>query len=760
MPIAAIRLQPGLDTEATPTYDTAAYDLTEYGRFRSGLFEKMGGWTRFYPFAVDGIAKDVHPWQDLNSNTWLAVATTTEVDVITSGTLTEITPQDLETDAEPDFETTSGDATVEITDAGITNVTNYDAVEFLTPVAVGGLILSGVYPITTRTGTNSYTIEARSLATTTRANAAITGITQANPAVVTYVGADNFANSDLVYIFGVSGMTEVNGNVYTVANVNVGANTFELAGVNSTGFGLYTAGGTVSPAQVPEFTTTVDTAIITVRLADHAQSIGNTVVFPVPTSVGGLTVEGKYNVLTVPTVDTFTISASAAATSTATEMMNGGEVAFRYYIALAPGIAGLGYGLGDYGEGGYGLGGGAGSDQVGNPIVATDYTLDNWGELLLVNPEDRGIFYWGPREGLLNAKLITEAPLYVHGMFVSQSQQQVIAYGASINAWETGGIGVYQDPLLIAWCDISNFFQWEPDATNQARNFRIPTGSQIIGGSASKNRNLIWTDLELWGQIYTGPPYVYSTNRIGENCGLIGKHAVASYGDASYWMGKRNFFVYAGAGVQPIPCTVWDYVFQDLDEDNQHTCVAAPNSDFTEIIFFFPSASGGTGLPDKAVKYNIIEGTWDTLPFGRLAWCDRSVLGNPIGVAPNGLIFSHESGYDADGSPLTPLLRTGYFFIEESQDFVTVDRLIPDFRWGTIAGDQDAQISLMLYSVETPGETPLANGPYLVTRATTYVTLDPPVRNKQFALEISSSDNGSFWRIGLVRFRWAPDGRR
>lgn len=760
MPIAAIRLQPGLDTELTPTYDSAAYDVTEYGRFRAGMFEKLGGWTRFYPFAVDGTAKDTHPWQDLNGVKHLAVATTTEVDVITSGVLIEITPQDLDTDAEPDFTTTSGDATIEIDDPNISNVTAFDAVEFRTPVAVAGVILSGVYQITTRTGTTSYTIEARSDATATRANTTINAISQANPAVVGYDGADNWANGDIVYISGVVGMTEVNGRIFTVANVNAGANTFELAGIDSTGFGAYVSGGILSPAQVPEFTTTLDSPVVTVELADHGQAVGNVVVFPEATSVGGLTVQGKYNVLSVPTVDTFTVSATTAATSAATAMMNGGEVAFRYYIALAPGVGGLGYGLGDYGEGGYGLGGGASADQVGIPITATDYTLDNWGELLLVNPEDRGLFYWGPNEGLLNAKLVIEAPLYISGMFVSQANQQVIAYGASINAWETGGIGVYQDPLLIAWCDISNFFQWTPDATNQARNFRIPTGSEIIGGASSKNRNLIWTDLELWGQIYSGPPYVYSTNRIGENCGLIGKHAVASYSDAAYWMGKRNFFVYAGAGVQTLPCSVWDFVFQDLDENNQHKSVAASNSDFTEIWFFFPSVSGGTGLPDKAVKYNVIEGTWDTLPFGRLAWSDRSVLGNPIGVTAGGLILSHESGYDADGAPMTPRMRTGYFYIEESQDFVTIDRLIPDFRFGPIAETQDAQIMLTLYSVETPSETPVANGPYLVTQATGYVTLDPPVRNKQFALEVSSSDNGSFWRLGLVRFRYAPDGRR
>lgn len=74
----------------------------------------------------------------------------------------------------------------------------------------------------------------------------ITGVTQANPAVLTYAGADNFANGDEIYITGVSGMTELNGNTYTVANLNAGANTFELSGTNSTSYTAYTSGGTVA----------------------------------------------------------------------------------------------------------------------------------------------------------------------------------------------------------------------------------------------------------------------------------------------------------------------------------------------------------------------------------------------------------------------------------------------------------------------------------------------------------------------------------
>ena len=73
----------------------------------------------------------------------------------------------------------------------------------------------------------------------------ITGITKANPAVLTYTGADNSANGDRVFISGVVGMTEVNNREFEVANVDTGANTFELSGVDSTAYTTYGSGGII-----------------------------------------------------------------------------------------------------------------------------------------------------------------------------------------------------------------------------------------------------------------------------------------------------------------------------------------------------------------------------------------------------------------------------------------------------------------------------------------------------------------------------------
>lgn len=68
----------------------------------------------------------------------------------------------------------------------------------------------------------------------------ITGATQANPCVITSAG-HGFRTGIQVTISGVVGMTQLNGNTYTITRID--ANTFSLDGVNSTGYGAYVSGG-------------------------------------------------------------------------------------------------------------------------------------------------------------------------------------------------------------------------------------------------------------------------------------------------------------------------------------------------------------------------------------------------------------------------------------------------------------------------------------------------------------------------------------
>jgi hypothetical protein len=754
MPWQTVRLKPGVNTEATPTLLETGYAVSQLIRWRDGLAEKIGGWVKFYAFVVNGIIRAMHAWQDLGDNKRLAVGTTTSLSVITNGVLQDLTPQTLTTNFNPDFASTAASATIVVTDPNISTITIFDSVEFKTPVAIGGDILSGVYPIDLVLGATSYQITATKAATTTRANLTISAITQANPGVVTYVGADNIANGDLVYLFGVVGMTQVNGGLYTVAGLNTAANTFQLSGVDTTGFSAYVSGGVIAFGAVPKFSTTSGTSAVTVTLQDHNLSAGSTINFPLSTTVGGLTITDTYAVTSVTDADNFVINTNTEASSTTSAFMNAGQARLVYAITLGPPSSTSGYGIGTYGTGGYGTGASSGI-QTGTPISAADWSLDNWGEILLANPEGGGIYWWQPNTGYQNAKLIDQGPIFNNGMFVAMPAQILVAWGSTVEH----DIGVEQDPLIVKWSDQENFFEWTPTATTQAGDFHIPTGSKLVGALQTRNYACLWTDIDLWSMEYIAPPLIFAFNKIAANCGLIGKHAVAQLLGNIYWMGQSNFFALTGNGVAPIPCSVRDVVFQDLDEVNASKCVAASNTPFNEVIFFYPSLSGGTGENDRYVKMNTVEGgSWDYGALGRTAWIDQSVLGKPIASSPGSLIFSQETGYDGDGDALTSSFTSGYWVLSEGEEFAFVDFLVPDFKFGTVGGLPDANITVELLATDYPGQTPRVYGPYSVDANTKFINCR--LRARQMAIRVTSADPGSFWRLGAVRFRFAVDGRR
>lgn len=682
MPFGSVTLRPGINTEATPTLNEAGYSVSSLGRFRAGLFEKLGGFTKFYANVVGSFIRALLAWQDLLTSKHLAFGATAELGIITSGALSNITPQTTTTNTTISFSTTAGSNLVTVTDTVTIDQTFYNCVELLTPVSVGGIILSGVYPIKVALSTTTYQIEAATAATSS----------------VVHGGA------------------------------------------------------------VPVFTTVLGTSDVLVTLNDHAVAIADVATFPVSTSVGGCTIIGNYAVTAVPTANTFRITAAQLATASTSGTMNGGQVRFFYYIAVGPLPSSSGYSVGTYSGGTYSVGSSP-SGTTGTPITTTDWSLANWGEILLACPTNSGIYYWEPNGGFTAPALVGTAPSRNTGIFISNAQQILICFGST----EINKIGMSQDPLLVKWSDSGDYTNFAVSSRTQAGSFRIPSGSMLVGGMAVSQRNLLWTDRDLWEMGYLGPPLVYGFNQIGAGCGLIGMHAATQMRDAVYWMGISNFYVLTGSGVSVIPCTVWDVVYQNLDTANQRKCFAAADTPFNEVFFFYPSLSGGTGECDSYVKLNITEpgNPWDFGPMSRLAWIDQSVLGNPIGAAPSGagsLIYQHETSPDADGNPLNASFTTGYFYIAEGEEFAFVDQVLPDMKWGTYAGAQTAQVQLTFHMVDFPGDTPRDYGPYNVTQATQYVTTR--MRGRQMAVTASSNDVGSFWRLGKIRYRYQPDGRR
>jgi hypothetical protein len=446
----------------------------------------------------------------------------------------------------------------------------------------------------------------------------------------------------------------------------------------------------------------------------------------------------------------FTITAVTQATSTATATMNASLAQLVYYITTGPTQAGVGFGALGFGLGGFG-GIATSAGSAGTPITTTEWTSDNWGEVWLTCPKDGAIYAWSPDFGFQNAQVVNQAPFFNGGIFISMPQQILVAW----RSVQSTGV---QDPLLVRWCNAGDYTNWTVSNQTTAGSFHIPTGSQIIGGIQAPSFGLISTDVDVWTMTYVGGTVIFNFTRVGFGCGWIGPKACGILGGTPFWMGTNNFFTLGSNGVVPVPCTVWDQVFQNLSAANQAKVRCAVNSTFNEVKWFYPSAAS-TGENDSYVKVHIEgqEFEWDYGSLDGTAWADVSIVGMPIRADHNGQLWQHETGNVISGAAL-PSFQTGWWSISEGQDLARVDMIIPDFIWGTRSGAQDASVAITFFSANFPGDTPYSYGPYVVTQATEYINTN--IRGRLLSVMIQSNVSSSFYRLGRIRYRYAPAGRR
>ena len=527
----------------------------------------------------------------------------------------------------------------------------------------------------------------------------------------------------------------------------VGIDSFFIYATDVLGQPQYATATVTDGGAVPVYDSTDTSSIVLVTLADHGYLAGDTFTALISTVISGITIYGNYLITEVVSTDTFNIQTSNAATSSDTVSMNAGEARYQFFIGEGPLPRGTGYGVGPYGVGGYGSGV-APVANPGSPISASDWSLDNWGSVLIANPFESEIYTWNPLVNAVSANVITNAPTQNVGCFVAMPQRQIIAYGSTFN-------GII-DHLLIRWCDVENYNDWIATVTNQAGSYRLPRGSRIIGGIQGPQQGLIWTDTALWSMQYIGQPYVYSFNEVGTGCGLIGQKAAGTLDNTVFWMGPAQFYKLSGSGVETLYCPVWDVIFQDIDLLNLNKIRVAVNSLFNEVAWYYPTTSSN-GEVAKYVKYNKGLDKWDFGTLGRTAWINQSVLGKPIGASPQGYLYQHETSPNADNQPMLPSFRTGYFALSEGDVKTFVDQVWPDMKWGYYGGVQSANVQITFYYTDYAGQEPRVSGPFTVAQATQYVT--PRFRGRLVSIEVSSSDINSFWRLGNIRYRLQPDGK-
>jgi hypothetical protein len=757
MPHASLKLIPGVDQNRTPALNEAAISESNLIRFvpdRNGLGlpQKIGGWTSYLPTPMTAIVRALWAWADTNDQRWLAIGSEDGVYSFNGSDVEDVSPQSYNADPAMDFNTTSGSNEVEIDDTG-SNITSFDSIFLSTHVSIGGLVLFGFYSCEGSTA-DRYSIFSRNViglpinATSTVAAGGATAsfTTATNSASVSVTLADhNFAVGSTFPILvatTVGGIT-LYGN-YIVRSVT-SSSVFVIAAENEA-----SSAATVS---------------MNGGRPDITYYIGQSALPPSVGYGGGGYGAGGYGTgVTSSGTRVFSTTDATCVGTTATVSFSGRyEIPVGSQITIS-GVTPAGYNgtwtttartVGATSTVSFMVPSALGSQTVAGTLSitrfgflgATDWTLDNWGELLIANPENGEIYYWSPTDGGQSAVVVPNAPKVNEGCFVAMPQRQIIAYGSTFSA--------IKDPLLVRWCDIGNFTSWVGTVANQAGSFRIPKGSRIISGLQGPQQGILWTDLSVWSMQYIGLPLVWSFNEIGTGCGLIGKKAAATLSGTIYWMSQSQFFSLGGGGVSPIPCPIWDVIFQDIDEENVDHVVCATNARFGEVTWYYPTIGSG-GIPTKYVKLNTLLGQWDFGELTRTAWIDQSVLGPPMGAGEDRVVYQHEVTQDADGTPINAYIQTGYFALQDGDLKTFVDQMWPDMKWGLYGGSQNAQVKITFYVVDYPGQTPKVSE-HLVTQNTTFIT--PRIRGRLVSIRIESNDLGSFWRLGNIRYRLQPDGK-
>ena len=505
--------------------------------------------------------------------------------------------------------------------------------------------------------------------------------------------------------------------------------------------------------------TTNGTATVLVTDSGHGCEAGSFVTFDSFSTIDGLDMNQEFEVTTVVNTSAYTLTHTSTASGSTAGGGGAGNAA--YQINPGPSFSTAAYG---WGTDGYGLGAWGEPSTVSNvTLEARQWSLDNFGEDLIATQLNGGTYRWDTSSGTsTRAAIVANAPTTSRLSLVSTPDRHLVLLGTE----NTIGTPSSQDDLLIRFSDQENITTYQPTAENTAGSLRIADGSRIMAAERSRGQILLWTDTSLHSMQFIGPPFTFGLRQLGGNCGIIGSHAGVDINGVSYWMSQDSFYLFDGT-VKKLPCSVEQFVFNNINQTASENAFAGHNGEFNEIIWFY--ARTGSDQINAVVVYNYQEGTWWTGTLARTSWIDRETYDNPVGTqylanttANNetilGLtsgatqIYLHEQGNDADGEAMDAYLKSGAVQIGQGDDFSFVSRLIPDIQ------NQSGTLNLDFEFLRYPND---ANA---VTKSTSFTSgtekVDLRGRGRQFTANIVSNTTGTAWRLGTMRFDIQPDGRR
>ena len=533
------------------------------------------------------------------------------------------------------------------------------------------------------------------------------------------------------------------------------------------------------------FSATDGSSTITVTDTSHGAIVGDFVTFSGAASLGGnITAEvlnQEYKIVTVPTANTFTITARevnpvsritvngiytpVAVTANSSDSGNGGSStvgAYQLNIGLNTSITGDGWNAGTWGRGTW--------NSATTPTVESVlrlWTHDNFGEDLVINIFNGGLYYYDSSSGLTNRAVVLSSvagavspPSVAVKVLVSDVDLHVIAFGC--DSEDDPGT---QDPLLIRFSDQRNALDWKATVDNTAGDLKISSGSKIITAIETKREILVFTDTSIYSMQFIGPPDTFGITIVSEGISIRSPNSAVAIEDNVFWMGNNEFYVYNGA-VQKIPCTLRDFVFSDFNNLQAEKVFAGVNSSFSEIWWFYPSADSNE--IDKYVIYNYQQQIWYFGSLQRTAWLDRGVNELPTAASPDYYLYNHETG-DDDGStdPVTAItahIESSQMDIGEGDQFTFISRIIPDITFRNSEIGKKASLSLKARNF--PGGNYLQTDSAEISKTATVpveqFTNDAFIRlrGRSFALRVESTETGISWRLGSPRIDIRPDGRR
>jgi hypothetical protein len=521
-------------------------------------------------------------------------------------------------------------------------------------------------------------------------------------------------------------------------------------------------------------TTTNGSSVVTIIAVGSDADVGNYVDISGATAVGGIpaaTLNTTHKVDTVINVNAFTFTVDVNATSDATGGGTGINLSFE--IDVGNGFSTVGYGWGTStwsGAFGWGL---SSPDPVNLP--QQDWFFDQFDNDLVMNIRNGPIYYWErgtnatPDVPLATRAILLEdlsgaadVPDSAMQILVSQNDKHLLAFGCQPYAGSAGDF----DPLLIRWASQDDPGMWTPLVTNSAGFIRVSRGSRIVRAIPTKQEILVLTEATLSSLQFTGTSDVFSLQEIGDNLSIIGPRAITVVNNMTFWMGKEKFYAYTGR-IETLPCTLRNYVFEDINFDQADQIICGTNEGWNEVWWMYPSAQ--SNFNNRYVIFNHVERIWYYGNIERNAWLDSPLREYPqasyTDTALNrSYLLNHEDGTNDDGVALAAYIQSSDFDIAEGDQLMLTRRVIPDINFdGSSAANPEA--NFIIRPRNFPGGAYQSNASNtqrviqsVVNQYTNEVFMR--ARARQVALRVESAGLDTQWQLGSPRLDLRPDGRR